>query len=37
LRRLLDPQESPQRTPARLVQPRLPVLVLADAEAAADR
>ena len=35
LRRLLDPMESPERTPARLVQPRLPVLVLADADAAA--
>ncbi|MDI9407598.1 MAG: 6-phosphogluconolactonase, partial [Chitinophagaceae bacterium] len=34
LRRLLDPAESPDRTPARLVQPRSPVLVLADAEAA---
>jgi 6-phosphogluconolactonase len=35
LRRLLDPSESPDRTPARLVQPRSPVLVLADADAAA--
>jgi 6-phosphogluconolactonase len=35
LRRLLDPSESPDRTPARLVQPRTPVLVLADAAAAA--
>jgi 6-phosphogluconolactonase len=34
LRRLLDPAESPERTPARLVQPRSPVLVLADADAA---
>ena len=34
LRRLLDPSESPLRTPAKLVQPRTPVLVLADAEAA---
>jgi 6-phosphogluconolactonase len=35
LARLLDPQESPERTPARLVQPQSPVLILADAEAAA--
>ena len=34
LRRLLDPAESPLRTPAKLVQPRQPVLVLADAAAA---
>lgn len=34
LARLLDPQESAQRTPAKLVQPRNPVLVLADAAAA---
>ncbi len=34
LQRLLDPDESPARTPARLVQPRSPVLVLADAAAA---
>ena len=34
LRRLLDPSESPLRTPAKLVQPHAPVLVLADAEAA---
>ncbi|MCX5945317.1 MAG: 6-phosphogluconolactonase [Cyanobacteria bacterium] len=34
LKRLLDPGESPLRTPAKLVQPRLPVLVLADAAAA---
>ncbi|MFM7651978.1 MAG: 6-phosphogluconolactonase [Vulcanococcus sp.] len=33
LQRLLDPNESPERTPAKLVQPRSPVLVLADAEA----
>lgn len=35
LRRLLDPSESPLRTPAKLVQPRTPVLVLANADAAA--
>ncbi|PHX87699.1 MAG: 6-phosphogluconolactonase [Synechococcus sp. Baikal-G1] len=34
LRRLLDPSESALRTPAKLVQPHSPVLVLADAEAA---
>lgn len=34
LRRLLDPSESPLRTPAKLVKPTTPVLVLADAEAA---
>jgi 6-phosphogluconolactonase len=34
LRRLLDPSEPAERTPARLVQPRRPVLVLADAAAA---
>jgi len=34
LARLLDPQESAQRTPAKLVQPRSPVLVLADKAAA---
>ena len=34
LQRLLDPAESAERTPARLVQPRTPVLVLADAAAA---
>lgn len=34
LARLLDPQESGERTPARLVQPRHPVLVLADRAAA---
>lgn len=35
LGRLLDPQESPERTPARLVRPHEEVLILADAEAAA--
>ena len=35
LQRLLDPSESPQRTPARLVQPQVEVQILADAEAAA--
>lgn len=35
LERLLDPQEPAERTPARLVQPRAEVLILADAEAAA--
>ncbi len=34
LQRLLDPGEQPQRTPAKLVQPQAPVLVLADTEAA---
>jgi 6-phosphogluconolactonase len=34
LSRLLDPQESPERTPARLVQPATPALVLADNGAA---
>ena len=34
LRRLLDPQESPLRTPAKLVQPSRPVIILADAAAA---
>lgn len=34
LARLLDPSEQPERTPAKLVQPQAPVLVLADAEAA---
>lgn len=34
LRRLLDPSESPLRTPAKLVQPLTPVVVLADADAA---
>jgi 6-phosphogluconolactonase len=36
LRRLLDPAESPERTPARLVKPQTPVLILADAAAAGD-
>jgi len=35
LERLLDPNEPVERTPARLVQPRAEVLILADAEAAA--
>ncbi len=35
LQRLLDPQEAPQRTPAKLVQPRSEVLILADRAAAA--
>ncbi|MFZ0407230.1 MAG: 6-phosphogluconolactonase [Cyanobium sp.] len=34
LRRLLDPQEAPERTPARLVQPAQEVVILADAAAA---
>jgi 6-phosphogluconolactonase len=34
LERLLDPQESPERTPARLVSPLGEVLILADAAAA---
>ena len=34
LQRLLDPAEQPERTPAKLVQPQAPVLVLADTEAA---
>lgn len=34
LKRLLDPLESPQRTPARLVQPQSTVLILADRAAA---
>jgi 6-phosphogluconolactonase len=34
LERLLDPEESPERTPARLVSPRAEVLILADAAAA---
>lgn len=34
LQRLLDPQESPERTPARLVQPATPVWIFADAAAA---
>ncbi|MFN5160448.1 MAG: 6-phosphogluconolactonase [Cyanobacteriota bacterium] len=36
LRRLLDPDESAERTPARLVSPCSQVVVLADPEAAAD-
>ena len=36
LARLLDPAEDPARTPARLVQPAGPLLVLADAEACGD-
>jgi 6-phosphogluconolactonase len=35
LRRLIDPNESPQRTPARLVQPANGVLILADQDASA--
>ena len=37
LQRLLDPEESPLRTPAKLVQPttETEVLILADQEAAA--
>ena len=35
LRRLVDSSESPDRTPARLVQPASDVLVLADQDAAA--
>ena len=35
LRRLMDPSESSDRTPARLVQPASDVLVLADQDAAA--
>jgi 6-phosphogluconolactonase len=34
LRRLLDPQEPSERTPARLVQPEQEVVILADAAAA---
>jgi 6-phosphogluconolactonase len=34
LQRLLDPAESPDRTPAKLVSPQTTVLVLTDAEAA---
>jgi len=30
LRRLMDPEESSQRTPARLVQPETEIIVLAD-------
>ena len=33
LQRLLDPNESAERTPAKLVQPHAPILVLADADA----
>lgn len=36
LQRLVDPQESFERTPARLVQPSSPVWILADRAAAAD-
>jgi 6-phosphogluconolactonase len=36
LRRLLDPAEAAERTPARLVQPRTEVVVLADAAAAGE-
>lgn len=35
LRRLLDPEETAERTPARLVRPQNPVLILADPAAAA--
>ena len=35
LRRLMDPAESPDRTPARLVQPAHDVLILADQDASA--
>ena len=35
LQRLVDPQESPARTPAKLVSPAKPVLILADQDAAA--
>lgn len=34
LQRLLDPAESPQRTPARLVQPQSPIWIFADRDAA---
>jgi 6-phosphogluconolactonase len=34
LQRLLDPAEPAERTPAKLVQPQMPVLVLTDTEAA---
>ena len=34
LQRLVDPQESPERTPAKLVSPAKPVLILADQDAA---
>ena len=36
LQRLVDPQESPARTPAKLVSPAKPVLILADQDAASD-
>ena len=36
LQRLLDPAEASERTPAKLVQPQSPVLVLADAAAAGE-
>ena len=36
LRRLLDPQESPDRTPAKLVKPSAPILVLADRAASSE-
>lgn len=36
LRRLLDPNEAPERTPARLVRPDSDVVILADAAAAGD-
>ncbi len=36
LQRLLDPQEPPERTPARLVQPQTEVLILADRAAAGE-
>lgn len=35
LKRLLDPEESPERTPARLVQPQTTIVILADRSAAA--
>jgi 6-phosphogluconolactonase len=35
LQRLLDPEESPTRTPAKLVQPGNEVLIFADQDAAA--
>ena len=34
LKRLIDPDESPERTPAKLVQPALEVVILADQNAA---
>jgi 6-phosphogluconolactonase len=36
LARLMDPQESEERTPARLVRPTSEVIILADAAAAAN-